>query len=100
MVEQWSKDIGELCGSLNALCVVPVLRFQEEPGKQRECASDQDVKPFTNLGCNDKFEAGAVIEVINDEAEGCWICGQHYSNHPTLPMIHANCEKECGKNCS
>ena len=41
------------------------------------------------------LKAGAAIEVVDDEEVGYWICSQHWSDHYTLPMICADCEKEC-----
>ena len=52
MIEQYSKDIGELSGSLNALCVVPLLHFQKKRGKLVEYTCNQDPRLFGNLDCN------------------------------------------------
>ena len=42
--------------------------------------------------------SGALVEIVQDKEEvGCWICGQNWSDRRTLPMICADCEKDCGK---
>ena len=100
MVEQWSEHIRELYGSLEALCVAPELSFGKVSEDWGACASNKNFKPSSVFDSRKRPEAGLIFGVVDDDEADCWIYGHNWSDHCTLPMICADCEKEHRKKCN